>query len=229
MGGTSGIQFNWWNVMEYSIGFCGGAGMAYGVFTNASWPEEMVQPDKMSNKFGWVSIIALIPATVLFEGAGLKAMSATYKQFGGIDPAATAFNWQIVLWIMSGIFAIALSWYYSKTISKSPTQAKVSILAIAYLCWYVLISNFVSASWLRPFNSEHLYWVNMLVIFLMIRKHQPLTTSIQTTSYTKPILKYWATSLVVVILLSLVATKYGFARHKEGRWEVKQIEVQQTN
>src|SRR6478609_7794716 len=71
MGNTSGIQFGWWNVMEYSIGFCGGTGMAYGIFSNASWPEETAQPDKMSNKFGWIFMIAIIPAIVLFQSAGL--------------------------------------------------------------------------------------------------------------------------------------------------------------
>jgi hypothetical protein len=37
MGNVSGIGFNFWNVMEYSIGFFGGAGMAYATLTS-SWP-----------------------------------------------------------------------------------------------------------------------------------------------------------------------------------------------
>ena len=34
MGNVSGVGFNFWNVMEYSIGFFGGIGMAYGTFTS---------------------------------------------------------------------------------------------------------------------------------------------------------------------------------------------------
>jgi hypothetical protein len=33
LGRVSEIDFNFWNVMEYSIGFFGGIGMAWGVFT----------------------------------------------------------------------------------------------------------------------------------------------------------------------------------------------------
>lgn len=52
MGHTSGIKFNWWNVMEYSIGFFGGLGMAYGIFSNSKWPKT-VAPGKASNIIAW--------------------------------------------------------------------------------------------------------------------------------------------------------------------------------
>ena len=45
------IQFNMWNVMEYSIGFCGGIGMAYGVFSSA-WPEETAGSEVWESKIG---------------------------------------------------------------------------------------------------------------------------------------------------------------------------------
>jgi hypothetical protein len=181
----------------------------------------------MSNKFGWISIIAIIPFIVLFESA--KRMTETYTGIGGSEPEAFVFQWQLALWIMSGLFALFLSWYYSKSISKSLSLSKVSILAIAYLGFYVLVCNMISGTWLKPFSSQHLYVVNMVVIFFLIRKHQDITSSPATSSYTKPMLKYWSICLAILLLLSLVAVQFGIARHKEGRWKVTQTEEKQTN
>ncbi len=224
MGNTTGIHFNWWNVMEYSIGFFAGTGMAYGVYSRSSWPEKSVQPETMSNKFGWIFLIVLIPAVVLFEGAGLKTMTGTGKAIAPENAEAFAFKWQVIMWVMSGIFALILSNYYLRLVNKFPTQFRIAIVTITYLCWYVLISNFISATWLTPtFSSQHLYWLNIIVIFFLIRNHRTFSSSdAEMTSYSKPILKYWVASLIVVLLLSLVAIQVGKVNKRtKGRWEAK--------
>jgi hypothetical protein len=225
MGNVTGVHFNWWNVMEYSIGFCAGTGMAYGIFSRATWPEEGARPDKMSNKIGWIFMIAIVPAVVLFEGAGLKTMTGTGKGLGAENPEAFAFKWQVVMWTMSAIIALLLNGYYSALISKFPTQFRVAMLTLIYLCWYVLISNFISATWLKAeFSSQHLYWLNILVLFFLLRQHQHSTTSNSSPSYTKPMFRYWITAVVGVLLLSLVAIHTGKPRKaREGRWEVKEM------
>ncbi|HPI74618.1 MAG TPA: hypothetical protein PLZ01_14495, partial [bacterium] len=38
LGAVSGLPFNWWNVMEFTLGACGGLGLAYGAYTQ-EWPE----------------------------------------------------------------------------------------------------------------------------------------------------------------------------------------------
>jgi hypothetical protein len=224
MGNTTGIHFNWWNVMEYSIGFCGGTGMAYGVFKGASWPAESSRQDNMSNRIGWIFMIVIVPAVVLFEGAGLKTMTGTGKALGAADPAGFAFTWQVVMWTMSGIIALLLSRYYLGIVSKFPMQSRVGLVTIIYLCWYVLISNFISATWLTPaFSSQHLYWVNILVIFFLVRKHSVVANVDTATSYTKPVIRYWATAIAIVLLLSVVAIQIGKVnKHTQGRWEAKE-------
>ncbi len=37
-GTISGVSYNWWDVMEFTLGFCGGLGMAYAVSTTR-WPQ----------------------------------------------------------------------------------------------------------------------------------------------------------------------------------------------
>ena len=43
------IDFNMWNVMEYSIGFFGGIAMAFGVFTS-EWPVNPLEPLRWENR-----------------------------------------------------------------------------------------------------------------------------------------------------------------------------------
>jgi hypothetical protein len=169
-------------------------------------------------------MIVIVPAVVLFEGAGLKTMTGTGKGLGASDPAGFAFTWQVVMWTMSAIVALLLSRYYSSILSKFPTQLRVGILTIIYLCWYVLISNFISATWLTPaFSSQHLYWLNIIVIFFLVRKHSVIANAHPGASYTKPVIKYWATAIAIVLVLSVVAIQIGKVnKHTQGRWEAKQ-------
>jgi len=44
------INFNMWNVMEYSIGFFGGSALAYSVFTSP-WPQNTEKPKPRETGF----------------------------------------------------------------------------------------------------------------------------------------------------------------------------------
>jgi hypothetical protein len=57
------IHFNMWNVMEYNIGFWGGSGMAYGVFTS-EWPKEQEPAGKNENILSLLLILMIIPLLV---------------------------------------------------------------------------------------------------------------------------------------------------------------------
>src|SRR5690606_31982528 len=66
IGKTWDVPFNMWNVMEYSIGFFGGLGMAYGVFSS-QWPEESPKPKKWENWASLIIVAVLIPLIVYRE------------------------------------------------------------------------------------------------------------------------------------------------------------------
>jgi hypothetical protein len=63
LGNVLEINFNMWNVMEYSIGFFGGISMAYGVFTS-EWPEDSLTPARWENKTSFLLVFILIPLVV---------------------------------------------------------------------------------------------------------------------------------------------------------------------
>jgi len=66
LGTAAGIQYNWWNVMEFILGFCGGLGMAYAVLTR-EWPES-VKPSKIGNWIAVMFVFILIPIANYFNG-----------------------------------------------------------------------------------------------------------------------------------------------------------------
>ena len=61
MGIVSGIHFNFWNVMEYSIGFFGGAGMAYGTFTS-----EWETTDKQASRSRLLAPVVILTLLIPF-------------------------------------------------------------------------------------------------------------------------------------------------------------------
>lgn len=220
MGNTTGIFFNWWNVMEYSIGFCGGMGMAYGVYGHAEWPFSS-KPDPVSNKIGWLFLLVMLPATVLFEGAGKATLEGTGKGLNVASPESFAFTWQLVMWVMSALVAAGLYFYRRSVHQLSRTQ--VVVMAIIYLTWYVLISNFVSATWLTAaFSSQHLYWLNLIILYLLIRKPGYVAQTSE-LPYVHRMLNYWITAISIVLLLSWIAVQTGKVNpNTKGRWEAWQ-------
>lgn len=215
MGGTTGIKFNWWNVMEYSIGFCGGIGMAYGVFSGSNWPQSS-KPDKMSNKFGWLFLIAIVPYVVIMEGGALKG---TGKLVSPADPETFELFWHSFEWVMSALFAALLTRYYFKVVDQAPNQKRIALLTLAYLCWYVLISNIIGATWLQAvFSSQHLYWANIIALFFLLRNQTAFTTGTISSTYKTPLVRYWAITIVTILFISFVAASFGKVRHTEGRW-----------
>jgi len=214
MGYTSGIKFNWWNVMEYSIGFFGGLGMAYGIFSVKKWPKT-VAPDMVSNAIAWVFLILFLPVINLIEGVNTKTMMSTGEGIHSADPAAFAFNWQAVMWVMSVLFMLALTYYYKPALQHASSQKKVMTLTLAYLTWYIVISNVISAIWLTPkFSSQHLYWVNLVVLWLLLRKSpkDPVAGAESSISGRWPyaMLKWWIAVLLCILILSYIAISIGY-------------------
>lgn len=78
-GGASGIGFNWWNVMEFTLGFCGGLAAAWAVFST-DWPRNAPS----SSIGGWVALIFILP--------GIPAINLmmTFKQAKFIELAEKA-------------------------------------------------------------------------------------------------------------------------------------------
>lgn len=212
MGQTTGIIFNWWNVMEYSIGFFSGLGFSYSVFIHSRWPVT-IAPERMSNIFAWVFLIVILPVFNLTEGVNTNIMMRTGKEINAANPEAFALTWQLIMWAISVVLMIVLLKTFRPGTQKSATAYHSMWFVLIYLIWYIIISNVISAIWLTPkFSSQHLYWVNLIVIWLLMRKSvtQPEDMVESTsTGYSGKLIKWWIAAIVIILILSYIAVTFG--------------------
>ena len=217
MGLTTGISFNWWNVMEYSIGFFSGLGLAYGIFVSGNWPAGIAH-NRMSNMIAWIFLIVMLPVFNLVEGVKTSTMVRTGTIINAPDPAAFAFNWQIVLWVISVILMIVLLKVYKPATQKAATANQSMGFVLIYMIWYIVISNVISAIWITPkFSSQHLYWVNLVAVWLFLKQSVARPAEIYSAAspqYAGRLVKWWIAAVVLILVLSYIAISIGYVNHK---------------
>lgn len=172
MGGVSGISFNFWNVMEYSIGFFGGIGMAYGTFTS-NW--ETSEPVLKKGKI----LAPLLLVTVLFPfivwqqsfTVSRIARSLDGAEFTGNAESITGFiQWGALdlLLIMSAIWLVR---FYFKQKGKTVglTYKNLSRFFLEFFGLYAVYSILITAAFLSTYRIEqYLYLINLAVVGLFI-------------------------------------------------------------
>ncbi|MCW3120500.1 MAG: hypothetical protein JWM28_4582, partial [Chitinophagaceae bacterium] len=176
------------------------------------WPETR-KADRLSNSLGWIFLVVLLPIINLAEAVNTKTMTATREGLHAADSASFALTWQTVMWIMSFLFMLSIGFYFKPSWKNLVTQKKTTAFTLLFLTWYILISNFISATWLTAkFSSQHLYWVNLIVLFFLLpRQTEPSFSDInnEPSSYSYTLLKWGLTALLVILLVSYLAVAMG--------------------
>ncbi|MCF0053670.1 hypothetical protein LXM25_26600 [Dyadobacter sp. LJ53] len=177
LGSASELKFNFWNVMEYSIGFFGGIGMAYGVFTS-TWPATPTIVRKEAAIAPFFIVAAIIPFVVWEQSFGTERLLGILREiepFG--DGIWTVRRAQSVALLLVIYFAI---YSYRKYIRIRPgnhfsfTDKQVSHFFLGYLGLYVTFSILVTMSFLSFYRIEqYLYIVNVIIIMSLIGSHKP--------------------------------------------------------
>lgn len=219
LGNSTGISFNWWNVMEYSIGFFGGGGMAYGILSNTS--NGSIKPDKASNAMGWLLLVIILPLIVLLEAMNTETMKGNGAGLQMPDTLYFAHFWQTVAALLF-IGCMMMLTFYLKPWHGIIAQNRVRFFALIYLCWFILISNMISGTWLQAkFSSQHLYWLNLaILIWFFNRKESGIETIAgNNTIRWQPIFRLCLTVICFVLLLAFIAVHWLVARPSaEGRF-----------
>ena len=165
IGNVLEIPFNMWNVMEYCIGFMGGAGMAYGVFTS-KWPEKSMPPKPWANKAALVFLVIFIPLVVFRESLSFGHMLGRIGESLEVEKmAAYSTGLAAVLLIAMAIFLkhklkflefgrIHCGWFL------------FSLLIVYTIMSYLVTGIFAGNS---PIN-QHLYVLNILCVVFMFKK-----------------------------------------------------------
>jgi hypothetical protein len=202
MGHVSGIAINWWNVMEFTLGFCGGFGMAYAVFTR-SWPEART-PSPVANGLALCFLLVALPATNLLHAFDGEKFIQMAERIGVPDPAAFA-SWHFTLgWLTIVVFSIAgfLMWRGRRT---------GVFLLFTYSIYYTLFSH-IRKGFLAGAGGvqleQYFYWIVLIVTgflwYLLRNRPEPLAESESPDSWQRWILRI-AAALLIIVIATLVA------------------------
>ncbi|HEY9487301.1 MAG TPA: hypothetical protein VIQ51_03170, partial [Chryseosolibacter sp.] len=168
MGSISGIEFNFWNVMEYSIGFFGGIGMAFGTFTS-SWPvvEEKTPPN--SNLIPILFVALFIPFVVWDQSFVVRRFNFILESGGS---PGTIFTFQLLAILFIAILAgriLYRNYAVGKRNEIDGARAVVREFFILYSAVYIFLSFLITGVVVHP-PEQYLYVLNLLLILVLISK-----------------------------------------------------------
>jgi len=211
LGSTSGIQYNWWNVMEFTLGFFGGLGMVYAVLTR-EWPKS-IQPSKTGNWIAISFVFLFIPLTNYFNGMSTERFLKLAERLNIPDTQQFATG-QLVLAGLSLILFFVITIFIWKR--YYPNNEKIMLCSLPAMLFittihYNLFAYIQLGTFYRPFSfkysdSLYVFIVAMLLVwYYVLRKgtYLPKENAIGETW------KRWGiisiSLLLVIVLLALIS------------------------
>ena len=202
LGNVLEIDFNMWNVMEYSIGFFGGIAMAYGVFTS-HWPEESLIPERWENKAAFLLLFVFIPLVVFTNSRFWEVIqnnSTIQKNPDDLTHFAAFASLTVIIAVavLGGLRALRSE--------SSFSRQDTIFFFMLYFGAYIFISYCVTGAFSGIFHlNHHLYIVNYIVVMVLLGKKFPAFfdhsgLSIKGTRW----LLYLAAVLVIILVLVVI-------------------------
>lgn len=222
MGGVSGVKFNFWNVMEYSIGFFGGTGMAYGVFTS-DWEksEEQVRSKNMIAPL--IILTLIIPFVVWDQSFGTERLTDIIARFDPAADGATITN--RVQWIsLLLVPAFAGFWLYHFFKQKTPlislNRKDLKLFFFTNLGLYTIYSILITFAFMSLYRIEqYLYIANLLVIGFLIDRFQPTFTARGLNT------SRWAINFILLLAFLAILTAIAISSHGELKGAQTRFEI----
>ncbi len=162
------IPFNMWNVMEYSIGFFGGTGMAYGVFSS-KWPvDDEGKPKTWVNILSLLVLLVFIPLMIYRESLAYAHILNRLGEIPNIEQIA--YSSTLASAIVLLLMAISVFW---KLRGGNFVTKDTTFFLFVYLGVYALLSYVVTGLFAGKMDlNHHLYLFNILIIYIMVRKEK---------------------------------------------------------
>ena len=177
LGHVSEIPFNFWNVMEYSLGFFGGIGMAYGTFTSA-WEKTDSTQTKSSNFVPLIVAVLIIPFVVWQQSFGMERMQQTYSKLVEGDINTIGLIIQLIALALVLIqFGYVLIWYHYRQKDQfvQYDEQGVKTFFMSHFGIYILFSLLVTGAFISTYRIEqYLYSVNYVIILILLRRTKPV-------------------------------------------------------
>jgi hypothetical protein len=198
MGSISGIEFNYWNVMEYSIGFFGGGGMAYGVFTS-HWPASEGIARPQSNLIPILFVLFFVPF-VVWDQSFVTDRFDFITESGGSETTILLFKLIALVAIIAVGGLIILRNYSQERAQRPAADYRVpQNFFILYFLLYIFLSFLVTGIFVHPLE-QYLYVLNFVAILVIL----PRVKGTFDTSTIMP--ARWAQlTFVLIIALGILA------------------------
>jgi hypothetical protein len=194
IGAGSSLPFNFWNIMEYSIGFFGGLGMAYGTLTS-SWPIRETVYERRSNFIPILFLVIFIPL-VLWDQSFVTDKLNFILKLGGTKGTILWFQIISLMAIVSGAVIIFMKY-------NRPQYEFFSVKSIftIYLGLYTLLSFLLTGIWVHPIE-QYLYLINIAIILVVLPSLQDNFISTDDS----PVTWIAATSCFILMIAILAMT-----------------------
>jgi hypothetical protein len=213
LGIASEIKFNFWNVMEYSIGFFGGIGMAYGAFT-AEWEESKETTDKSKLLAPIIILTFLIPFVVWDQSFTMERLMKTVQEISPESDAPAISHYVQWVALLLPLLFLAGALYRFYISQKSPEYSldfgSLKQFFFANLGIYTASSLLMTCAFMSLYRIEqYLYVVNVVVIYFLMGRYQP------TFSNRGINVGRWAINLLFILAVIALLTAVAVSSHGE--------------
>lgn len=225
LGGVSGIKFNFWNVMEYSIGFFGGLGMAYGTFTS-SWEVSESEPKKSSQLFPLLMLVLIIPFVVWQQSFDTKRIYETLINIHVPDGsnlfAITEWSGLVLILIMSVVWLY--KYYFGRANTVNYSYQDLATFFIGQLALYTIFSLIITGAFISTYRIEqYLYILNLIAIIALMKQTQPIFSE-RPIQERKWLINTMGVCIIIAVLAFIAMQSHGELKGSHKRFGEEVIE-----
>jgi len=177
LGAASEISYNWWNVMEFVLGLCGGLAMAYAVVTTP-WPETR-RPSRSVQHLSLGFLFIGIPLTNFVASYTKAKLTDVAERLAIANPDMYA-TYHLCFGSITLAIAAALAFYtWRRKSDKRYFRPAVILLlttTVSYLILGMLLKGYF-AELPRINNSVTAYVPILLLALYLLLSHGNMTTN----------------------------------------------------
>ncbi|SMO50574.1 hypothetical protein [Fodinibius sediminis] len=224
LGNTTGIAFNWWNVMEYAIGFFGGLGMAYGLF-HRSWPT-MALLSKKTHYWAGAFVFLLVPLVTITSSFSYDKISGLGEQLSIANPMQFYVDqWLMVTGIsLAAVGTIAVQFRTLR--AGTDIRKKVLMAFFTTWIWYKLLQLILAGTLYEyHFSSDDFAILNIVTVavgWTFLKGNVPVHHAVGNRTFNAKLIRISVGIVLLLLALSGIAMNiHGELPGEQQRFDVK--------
>ncbi|HSF52236.1 MAG TPA: hypothetical protein VLA71_00710 [Algoriphagus sp.] len=227
LGNVSGLKINFWNVMEYSLGFFGGIGMAYGALT-ATFEIRKPETSPSATKITWpiFGLMTLIPFIVWQQTFWDNDVVAIYKSPAPINPEYWA-GVGITLGFIAFLICMISGFTISKKWGISSDSQRYSLMKWAGLILfgtYVVYTILITGSYLSLYRPEQFMYVLNFAVIVALMPYCNVEFALTSFQPKKALYLFVGIIAFLLVISAVAISTHDGLPHAKGRFGVENQE-----